>query len=133
MISLRLRIILIVGLVAGLILLLLMIRKRKLSLRYAIMWIAMIIALALMILIPGCLDAIAGLVGIYDVTNMVFFLGFVFSLMMSMALTVSASRNAERIKKLTQQVGIDDYEIRKSKGNPEQDKQIPAAEMKQEG
>lgn len=115
MISLRLRVILIVSLFGGLVLLLIMIRKRKLSLRYAIMWIAMIIALALMILIPGCLDAIAKLVGIYDVTNMIFFLGFVFSLMMSMALTVSASRNAERIKKLTQQVGIDDYEIRRNK------------------
>ena len=115
MISLRLRVILIVSLFGGLVLLLIMIRKRKLSLRYAIMWIAMIIALAMMILIPGCLDAIAKLVGIYDVTNMFFFLGFVFSLMMSMALTVSASRNAERIKKLTQQVGIDDYEIRRNK------------------
>lgn len=122
MLSLRLRIILIVGLVTGLILLLLMIRKRKLSLRYAIMWIAMIVALALMILIPGCLDAIAKLVGIYDVTNMIFFLGFVFSLMMSMALTVSASRNAERIKKLTQQVGIDDYEIRRNKEQNNQNK-----------
>lgn len=115
MISLRLRVILIASLFGGLVLLLIMIRKRKLSLRYAIMWIAMIIALAMMILIPGCLDAIAKLVGIYDVTNMFFFLGFVFSLMMSMALTVSASRNAERIKKLTQQVGIDDYEIRRNK------------------
>ena len=115
MISLRLRVILIASLFGGLVLLLIMIRKRKLSLRYAIMWIAMIIALAMMILIPGCLDAIAKLVGIYDVTNMIFFLGFVFSLMMSMALTVSASRNAERIKKLTQQVGIDDYEIRRNK------------------
>ena len=74
-----------------------------------------------MILIPGCLDAVARLVGIYDVTNMVFFLGFVFSLVMSMALTLSASRNAERIKKLTQQIGIDDYEIRKSRENKDKD------------
>ena len=117
MLSARFRTILIVSLLGGLILLLVMIRKRKLSLRYAIMWIVMVIALALMILIPGCLDSIAKLVGIYDVTNMIFFLGFIFSLMMSMALTVSASRNAERIKKLTQQVGIDDYEIRKNKEN----------------
>ena len=117
MLSTRLRVILIVSLLASLIMLLIMIRKRKLSLRYAIMWIVMILALGLMILIPGCLDAIARLVGIYDVTNMVFFLGFVFSLVMSMALTLSASRNAERIKKLTQQIGIDDYEIRKSREN----------------
>ena len=121
MLSTRLRVILIVSLLASLIMLLIMIRKRKLSLRYAIMWIAMILALGLMILIPGCLDAIARLVGIYDVTNMVFFLGFVFSLVMSMALTLSASRNAERIKKLTQQIGIDDYEIRKSRENKDKD------------
>ena len=122
MLSTRLQIILIVSLICGLLLLLIMIRKRKLSLRYAIMWIAMIIVLALMILIPGCLETIAGLMGIYDVTNMIFFLGFVFSLMMSMALTVSASRNAERIKKLTQQVGIDDYEIRRNKEQNESSK-----------
>ena len=122
MLSVRFRIILIAALLGGLILLLVMIRKRKLSLRYAIMWIAMVIALALMILIPGCLDAIANFVGIYDVTNMIFFLGFIFSLMMSMALTVSASRNAERIKKLTQQIGIDDYEIRRNRESTGNDK-----------
>lgn len=121
MLSNRFRIIFVVLLLAGLILLFQMIRKRKLSIRYAMIWIIMMISLAVLVLIPGCLEWMANLLGIYDVTNMVFFLGFVFSIVLSFALTVSSSRNSERIRKLTQQMGLKEYEHRVSENSAEQE------------
>ena len=110
--SSRFMIIMAVLLVCGLLLLVMMIRQRKLTLRYAIIWIILIIGLALLIFIPGSLNSLAKLLGIYGVTNMVFFLGFLFSIVLNFALTISASRNSERIRKLTQQMGLDEHEIR---------------------
>lgn len=99
-------------LVCGLFLLLMMIRQRKLTLRYAIIWIILIIGLALLIFIPGSLKTLAKLFGVYSETNIVFFLGFLFSIILTFALTVSSSRNSERIRKLTQQMGLNEYQTK---------------------
>lgn len=111
MISNRLLIIMGVVILAGFISLIFMIRQRKITLRYALLWIAMIIGLACLIFIPGSLKFLSRTLGIYSEINMVFFLGFLFSIILSFMLTVSASRNSEKIRKLTQQMGIYEHEI----------------------
>lgn len=115
MASTRFMIIMAVILLLGLVILLEMIRKRSLSLRHALLWIVLIVGLALMIFIPGSLSFLAKLLGIYDVMNMVFFLGFLFSLIVTFSLMIATSRNSEKIQKLTQELGMKDYEIRELK------------------
>ena len=120
MASTRFMVIMAVILLLGLGILVNMVRKRRLSLRYALLWIILIIVLALVLFIPGSLPFLARLLGIYDVMNMVFFLGFLFSLIVSFSLMIATSRNSERIQKLTQELGLKDHEIQELKKHAEQ-------------
>ena len=69
---------------------------------------------------PEKLQEIATTLGIYSPINMIFFLGFVFSLAIIFVLTVTVSRLSARIRRLAQMVAqmnkymgkdIDDEEI----------------------
>lgn len=120
MVSTRFMVIMGILLLLGLGILVEMTRKRVLSLRYALLWIILILGLALMIFIPGSLSFLANLLGIYDVMNMVFFLGFIFCLIVSFSLMISSARNSERIRKLTQDLGLKDHEIQELKKQVEE-------------
>lgn len=115
MMTLRFRVILAVFLIIGLAVVINMIRKRQLELKYAISWLLLPIILFLIIIIPGCLEKLASLLGIYNVVNMVFFLGFVVSIIVIFTLTIALSRQGNRIRKLTQMVALDKYEEQNNK------------------
>lgn len=109
MMSLRLQVIIAVCLFLGLVVIINLIRKRKLELKYALIWMMLIVGLALIIFIPGLLDSIAELLGIYNVMNMVFFIGFVFAIILIFSLTMSLSRNSERVRKMAQKIALNEY------------------------
>lgn len=111
--SLRIRIIMIVALLLGIAFMLNLIRKRALELKYAIIWFALDVGLVLIVLIPGVLEFFAELLGITDATNMIFFVGFVFSIFIIFGLEMSISRNSERVRKLTQIIALNEYEMEK--------------------
>lgn len=115
MMSLKFYIIILVALLLGLIMLIRLIKKGRLELKYAIVWIALDVGLAIIVIIPGCLQWLASVLGIYDVTNMVFFVGFIFSIILNFSLTMSLSRNSERVRKLTQQIALNEYELKNKK------------------
>lgn len=110
--TLRIRIIMIVALLLGIAFMFNLIRKRALELKYAIIWFILDVGLVLIVLIPGVLEFFAALLGITDVTNMIFFVGFVFSIFIIFGLEMSISRNSERVRKLTQLVALNEYEMR---------------------
>lgn len=112
MMSLRLYIIILVVLMLGLLMLIRLIKKGSLELKYAIVWMVLDVGLAIILLIPGGLQWLASVLGIYDVTNMVFFVGFIFSIILNFSLTMSLSRNSDRVRKLTQQVALNEYEMK---------------------
>lgn len=112
--------ILIVGIALLLLFILNMIRKRKLELKYALVWLIVLVILFIFALMPEKLQEIATTLGIYSPINMIFFLGFVFSLAIIFVLTVTVSRLSARIRRLAQMVAqmnkymgkdIDDEEI----------------------
>ncbi len=109
--SLRIRVIMIIALLLGIIYVVNLIRKRALELKYAIIWFILDVGLVLIVLIPGVLEFFADLLGITDVTNMIFFVGFVFSIFIIFGLEMSISRNSERVRKLTQIIALNEYEI----------------------
>ena len=82
------------------------IRKKELGLKYALAWIIMGIALLLFDLCPPLLVGLTSLVGIQLPINMLFFIGFLFSLTVSFVLTISQYRLANRLKELTQEVAL---------------------------
>ncbi len=56
-----------------------MIRRRSLELKYALVWMLVLTALFVFDCAPCFLNVVSGLLGIYAPVNMIFFLGFCFS------------------------------------------------------
>lgn len=106
MLSTKFQIILIVGILLILLIILNMIRKRKLELKYSLAWLVVLVFLLIMACMPEKLQEIAIALGIYSPVNMIFFLGFVFSLVIIFVLTVTVSRLSARIRRLAQIVAM---------------------------
>lgn len=106
-------------LVAGFILILAMlvivnmIRKRKLELKYALAWMAVIISMLIVDGFPPILSFLSYLFGIATPVNTLFLLGFVFALVLIFVLTVTVSRLSDRIRQLSQAVALNEKEIEK--------------------
>ena len=113
MMSMKLRVVLALILLIGLGFLISLIKKRKLDLKYSIVWLLLPIVIFIIIIIPGLLEWMAAALGIYDVMNMVFFLGFIFVIAVIFSLTVAISKMADSIRQLTQKVALEEYSDRK--------------------
>ena len=83
-----------------------MIRKRTLELRYALLWMLMSVGVLIFACFPGLTSWLAGVLGIGAPINMLFFAGFCFALAIIFSLTVVISRMANRVKKLTQEMAL---------------------------
>mgnify|MGYP000196464085 CR=1 FL=1 len=55
-----------------------MIRRRSLELKYALVWMLVLTALFVFDCAPALLNVVSGFLGIYAPVNMIFFLGFCF-------------------------------------------------------
>lgn len=109
MMTWRVRIAVIVILFLGLVALVNLIRKRSLELKYALTWLLLGTGLLLAVLVPGLLDTISAALGIYNPMNMVFFLGFLFSIVVIFVLTMALSNNSNRVRKMAQKIALNEY------------------------
>lgn len=114
MMTWRVRIAVIIVLLIGLAAIINLIRKRNLELKYAMTWLFLGAALLIVVLIPGLLDTLAVIVGIYNPMNLVFFLGFLFSIAIIFVLTMSVSRNSNRVRKMAQKIALNEYKLNKN-------------------
>ncbi len=87
-----------------------MIRKKALELRYALAWLVVGIGVLILDIFPVLMTRLAAMLGIYSPMNMLFFLGFCFSLVIIFILTVAVSRMSIRIKDLTQELALHERE-----------------------
>lgn len=83
-----------------------MIRKKALELRYALAWIGVGVGVLVLDIFPGLMEIISKMLGIADPVNMLFFLGFCFSLIIIFVLTVAISRMSIRMKQLAQELAL---------------------------
>lgn len=111
MMTLKLQIIIGVCLLVALLAIVNMIRKRKLELKYALSWIIAIVFVLIMDCFPVLLTKLSYFLGIWAPVNMIFFLGFCFSLLIIFVLTVTLSRMSERVRKLAQAVALNEEKI----------------------
>ena len=102
--SIRLQIIIAVFIIGALVVIVNMIRKKRLELRYALAWL--LVGIGVLDCFPSLIDWIAQKLGIVNPVNMLFFLGFCFSLIIIFVLTISVSRTSIRIKQLTQELAL---------------------------
>ena len=82
------------------------VKYRRLELRYTLSWLILDAALLLLSIFPAILNYVSKALGIYNPMNMLFFFGFIFSLVVIYTLTGAVSKMSEEIKKLTQHLAI---------------------------
>lgn len=111
MMTLKLQLIIGAFLVIALIAIINMIRQRKLELKYALSWLIAIAFVLVLDCFPALLSKLSYALGIWAPVNMIFFLGFCFSLMIIFILTVTLSRMSERVRKLAQAVALNEEKI----------------------
>lgn len=111
--ELKLQLIIITGCIGTLIVIINMIRREKLDLKYSLLWIIICISIGLLSLFSSSIDFIANLIGVATPINAVFFLGLLAVLFTVFTLTVAESRKAKKITELTQRLAIMEDKIRK--------------------
>ena len=115
--SIRIKCVIIVVLILGLLKILGLIKKNKLELKYALSWLFLELGIFIITLIPNLLKVKSKALGIYNEINMLFFLGFVFIILVIFSLTMSLSRNSERVRKMAQEIALNSYYNNKKNGS----------------
>jgi hypothetical protein len=83
-----------------------MIKKYKLELKYSLLWLMIIIILFFLSLFPNLLEGFSLLLGIEVPSNTLFLFGIISIYLITFTSTVSLSRFSNRVKELTQELGI---------------------------
>lgn len=104
--NIRIQIIVAVIVILALCVIINMIRKKRLELRYALAWLIVGVGTLVLDCFPNLITCLAKKVGIASPVNMLFFFGFCFSLMIIFVLTISVSRMSIRIKQLAQELAL---------------------------
>ena len=90
--NIRIQIIIAILVVLFLFVIVSMIRNKSLELRYSLAWIIVGCGILVLDLFPGLMETLANMMGIVSPVNMLFFLGFCFSLIIILTLTIAISR-----------------------------------------
>ncbi|MFJ8421377.1 DUF2304 domain-containing protein [Bacillus wiedmannii] len=113
--TIRLQILIILGVIVGLIIFTNLVRKEKLELKYVLTWYGVLIGILMIGIFPKSIDVVSYLLGVATPINALFFLGFLFVTCVLFFLTVVVSRSSIRIKELTQVIAIYQHENEKMK------------------
>lgn len=115
--NIRIQIIVAVIIIVALCVIVDMIRKKRLELRYALAWLMVGIGTLVLDCFPDLITWLASKVGIASPVNMLFFFGFCFSLVIIFVLTISVSRMSIRIKQLAQEIALYEKRYENDKDN----------------
>lgn len=120
MMTLKIQITIGIGLLLALVMIINMIRRKSLELKYALSWIFLVVTLIILDFLPHLLEEMAHFLGIASPVNMIFFLGFCFSLIVIFTLTVALSRMSERVRKLAQRIALNEERLNRNEEKGEQ-------------
>ena len=104
--SINLRIFLFLILISFIILILHTIRRKRLLLKYSLLWLAASLLMAICIIFPQILNFICTLLGIELISNLVFLMGFLILLVLTFVLTIIVSEQKKKIIVLVEEVAI---------------------------
>lgn len=91
----------------------LMLRNKKIELKYTLAWLFAGLCFLAAAIFPGLIGFISDLLHIVEPVNTLFLLIIFFMLLIIFTLTIALSRNANRVKTLTQELGIMKLELEK--------------------
>lgn len=83
-----------------------LLRRRQLREKYAVLWLLVAPAIAVLALAPSLLDAAADVVGVADPVNLLLFLGVLVLLGVCLHLSWECSRLEEETRSLVEEVGL---------------------------
>lgn len=85
---------------------LLMIKNKKLELKYSLVWLCSSFLLIIFSVYPILVKHISNVLHIKEPVNALFLIAIFFLLLISFTLTIALSRNSNRVKTLSQELGI---------------------------
>lgn len=106
------RIILLLGVLLYLLLILILMRRGRMSLKYSLIWFLSGVVLLVCALFPQIIRFFTRLIGVYSDVNAVFFVGVCFLLLIILSLTSIVSGQSERIRMLVQTQAILEKRVR---------------------
>ena len=112
MIPSTLRVVLIIGVITYFLCVLMFLKNKALALRYTLLWLAAGVVLGVMVIWPQVLVRFVHVFGITSNMNGLFMLCIAFLIMILMSITSIVSKQAERIKNLTQTIAKMEKRIR---------------------
>lgn len=111
MMTLKIQIAIAVIILMGLGYIINLIRRRRVELKYALSWLLIGLFVLIIDCFPKLMDKMADLVGIASPVNMMFFIGFLLSLLIILTLTVALSSAASSVKRLIQVIALQEKRI----------------------
>lgn len=115
MITSRLFIIGIVCILFGECYLIAMVRRKKMELRQALLWMLLGLIVILFLACPPLLKGVTRLLGVKTPSNMIFILGFVFVICLLLSLSLSISLYRKQIRTMAQKIALLEHEIKELK------------------
>lgn len=105
-VNIRTQILVAAVVICAMVLLINLIRKNRLELKYALLWFVLGIGILILCLFPSITEHVARFFGIGLPINLIFFAGFCFALIIIFSLSVAVSKMSVRVKRLTQELGL---------------------------
>ena len=102
----ELRIIMLIVILALFVFFISLLRKKKLDLKYCLVWIFALVGVAVFVAFPPLLDWLSDLLGIGIPVNTLFLVCIAFLTCICISLTIVVSRLSDRLRKLTQNIAI---------------------------
>ena len=123
----------IIGIIAAIIILIL-IRRDLLHVRYGLLWVAAAVAFALLGLFPALFDSFAKYMGIANPPILALTIGVVVLVLKILVMDLERSRNAIRMQRLVQRIGLLESDLREMQGKPrEADQSSDHGELDEKG
>lgn len=112
MITTTLRVAMLVAILVYFSVLLHLLKKKSLNLKYTLLWIFSGIVMLLLAIFPQFLNWFSGLIGIYEPTNALFSIIFFCIIIILMSLTSIVSKMNEKIKRIIQTIALVEKRVR---------------------
>ena len=91
--------------------------KKDLDFKNAFAWMTIILLLMILCIFDNILVPIKNLFGFELVSNMIFFMGFIFISLLLLSLSIKVNKQNEKITKLTQELAIIKKDSKNEKSN----------------
>ena len=81
-------------------------RRKRIDFRYALAWLFVDIIIIVMAIFPQAMVGLSDILGVASPVNMVLFVGLCLALVVIFSLSMSVSRRADKVRKLSQEIAI---------------------------